>query len=128
MFGLDLRTACSFFSGLEERHGETACTTGGWISTARQSRCPRVPTLARLGGTALVPSGVYHCRLAFIWLSVLAHCTHNALPFILDDLSTMPEGLRDKRLLCRQVLELMMRRRGKPGRVQDIMEQVFTAQ
>lgn len=62
------------------------------------------------------------------WADLFREVSRYRMPLMPEDLSATLEELRDRRLLDRRALESVLRRRGRPGRAQAIVEQVFAAQ
>ena len=62
------------------------------------------------------------------WADLLREVACYRMPLTSEDLRATLEELRDRRLLVRRDLEAVLRRRGKRGNAQGILEQVFAAQ
>ena len=62
------------------------------------------------------------------WADLFREVSRYRMPLMPEDLSATLEELRDRQLLDRRALESVLRRRGRPGKAQAIIEQVFAAQ
>lgn len=62
------------------------------------------------------------------WADLFREVSRYRMPLMPEDLSATLEELRDRQLLDRHALESVLRRRGRPGKAQAIIEQVFAAQ
>ena len=62
------------------------------------------------------------------WADLFREVSRYRMPLMPEDLSATLEELRDRKLLDRRALEAVLRRRGRPGKAQAIVEQVFAAQ
>ena len=62
------------------------------------------------------------------WADLFREVTCYRMPLTSEDLRATLEELRDRRLLVRRDLEAVLRRRGKRGNAQGILEQAFAAQ
>ena len=62
------------------------------------------------------------------WADLFREASRYRMPLMSEDLLATLEELRDRHLLDRDDLEAVLRRRGKRGGAQDILERVFAAQ
>ena len=62
------------------------------------------------------------------WLDLFREVSRYRMPLMPEDLSSTLEGLRDRRLLAKEDLVAVLRRRGKRNAAMSIIERVFAAQ